>query len=191
VIESNAKFQVALYFYDATGKEIHSEQFNCIPGTDTKILEATYGHEAVLKVEDASKWKMGQSIALNTKPDFSDIPTSFIYSFKKGIKEINKRKNYYEVILKSPIGMACKVGTGIRQTHNTGYKQLLCNRYRLPAAPFNLDYILKGEMLLSSVKKGKWWPSAKTVKFKIFQGGKEELQLKLKGLMIKEVDAAW
>lgn len=189
-IESNSLIYMAIHFYDSAGKEIHSFQFNCIPGTDTELVEAVSGKEIKLKVKDASKWKIGEKIAFGIKTDFSNIPLPVCCLYQRGIKKINKRKDYYEVVLKAPVGKQYAAGTGVMQTHNVGYK-LLCNRYKYPVKPIILDFVLKDEMSRSSVENAKWWPSAKTLKLKIVQRGKEKLELKLKDFTISEINADW
>ena len=190
-IKSNAKVGIALYFYDKDGKEITSAQFNCIPGTDTVLAEAVNKKDTVIKVKDASKWKVGGRIAFNTKPDLSDVPTPLKDLLVVGLTKITKRDNYYEIQSKYPVGKDYPSGTGVRQTQNIGHTQRLCTRNSIPAKPIFLDTVLKDEMSVSKAEGEKWWLTAETVKLKINQHGKENLELQLEEFLITESPTNW
>jgi hypothetical protein len=190
-IKSNAKVMIALYFYDKDGKEITSAQFNCVSETDTILAEAVNKKDTIIKVKDASNWHVGERIAFNTKPDLSDLPTPLKNLLMVGITKIVKHDNYYEIHLKYPVGKDYPSGTGVRQTHNIGNIQRLCTRNSIPVKPIFLDTVLKDEMSVSKAEREKWWPIAETVKLKINQHGKENLELQLEEFLITESPTDW
>ena len=108
-----------------------------------------------------------------------------------GITKITKRDNYYEIQLKYPVGKDYPSGTGVRQTQNIGHTQRLCTRNSIPAKPIFLDTVLKDEMSVSQAEGEKWWLTAETVKLKINQHGKENLELQLEEFLITESPTNW
>ena len=109
-----------LIAFDASGKEIKSENVSSFPGTETELAAPAEPGDNVLKVKNAAAWKNFTYCvaAFNAKADKSDLPNRDLSS---GITGIKQNKDIWEISLKKPLKKDYPAGTRIREHYKGGY----------------------------------------------------------------------
>lgn len=185
-IESNCLYYVKLYFLNDKGKPINQENFHLVPDSATELIAAADGDSTVIKVKDASQWRNGNSISVET----GTPPAPSVYSARKGIKEIRKKDTGWEIELKKPFGIKAPQGAKIIQTFCSDGR-ILANQYRMPTKPVDLSFTLHADHS-NTAEANKWWPDAKSASLQIIlHGDVAEKSIKLSGLKISEINTDW
>lgn len=185
-IESNCLYYVKLYFMNDKGKLINQEDFNPVPDSTTELVACTDEGSTIIKARDASRWQNGNSILLETGN--SSAPS--VYSARKGIKEIRKNGDIWEIELKKPFGIKAPQGTKIKQTFCSDGK-ILANQYRMPTKTVDLSFTLHADYS-NTAEANKWWPDAKSASLQvILHGDVSEKSIRLTGFKITEINTDW
>ena len=109
---------LALLPLDANKLQINPFEVNPAAGTETELAEACKAEDTVVKVKDASGWKLAGNIdviAFNAMDDYKDLPNRNI----SPVATKSESKNgVWELTLDKPCGKAYPAGTKIRQHKN-------------------------------------------------------------------------
>ncbi len=100
---------------DAEKAQINSQELTPIDESETELAEACKPEDIIIKVTDASKWKISDKfnvIAFNTLDDYKDLPNRNISPI---ITAIEKNNNIWTLTLENPCAKAYPAGTKIRQ----------------------------------------------------------------------------
>lgn len=109
-----------LISFDASGREIQSENVSSFPNTETELAAPAEPGDTVIKVKNAASWKNFTYcvVAFNVKDDKSDLPNRDLSSSITGIK---KNEDVWEISLKKPLKNDYPAGTKIREHYKGGY----------------------------------------------------------------------
>ena len=185
-IESNCLYYVKLYFMNDKGKLINQEDFHLVPDSTTELIAAADAGSTVVKVRDASRWQNGNSISVA----MGNPPEPSVYSARKGIREIRKNGDIWEIELKKPFGIRAPQGAKIAQTFCSDGK-ILANQYRLPTKPVDLSFTLHADYS-NKAEANKWWPDAKSASLQvILHGDVSEKSVTFSGFKITEINTDW
>lgn len=166
--DKKPKLYLALMPLDGNKVQICSQNTNAIVGTETELAEACKPGDTVLKVKDASKWKLADKIdliAFNVLDDCKDLPNR---NNSPIVSKAEKKNNVWELTLASPCGVEYQTGTKIRQHR-------YASGYMYPAAL--ADFQAKDWKELTGEIKGvsksgeggeQFWAGTKYVKLVIF-----------------------
>jgi len=105
--------------FDKNQKQIFPQEINIVPKTETVLTAECNAEDSIIKVKDASKWKVNKYafVAFETQKDYTDLPNRNLSM--AGIVKIEKKDDYWEIHLKSFCGRNFPAGTKIRE-HRAG-----------------------------------------------------------------------
>jgi hypothetical protein len=101
---------------DANKIPIECCQVNVVPDTETELAEACKAEDTIIKVKDASKWKLCQldtiAFDVDNSGEYKDLPNR---NTSAGIVAKSENKNnVWELTLNKPCGKAYPAGTKVR-----------------------------------------------------------------------------
>ena len=105
---------------DGKGRMILARHVNAIPDTFTELTEAAKKGDTSIKIKDGTKWiaRKNRVAAFNAKADNSDLPN---YDVSLGVKSVEKKNDYWEVVFFSPLTKGYSAGTQVREHFMGGY----------------------------------------------------------------------
>lgn len=114
-----AKLLLGAIPFDKDQVQILPEEINTVPQTETILAAECNAEDSVIKVKDASKWKIGKSslIAFGVSNDYVDLPNRNLSM--AGIAKIEKKTDYWEIHLEKLCGKNFPAGTNVRE-HSAG-----------------------------------------------------------------------
>lgn len=104
--------------FDKNKKMIDVISVSAIEGTDTVLAEDCSPEDKIIRVKNASAWKVGDTsgttyIVFETNPEFRDLPNNN-YSLSD-IESITQKGDIWEIKLKEACGRDYQEGTSVRQ----------------------------------------------------------------------------
>lgn len=159
-----------LYFgyapYDGEKRLIESHHVNCVPGTETTLVEACAKEDMVVKIAAGDKWKLSRNayvaFAVDDSGQCADLPNRKVSG--AGITKVENKGDHWEVHLKRKCGRAYPAGTRIReQLAITGYFYAAASSKHVPQEWTKYSGSVSG-MSKSAIRKGQWWPGTKYVR---------------------------
>ena len=173
---------------DGNGKAISAKTVGRITGTETETVVEAYRGEKILRVKDASGWKVNLSdgyVAFDAKADLSDLPNPSVFPMVKN--GVEKEGNVWKITLKNPLQKNIPAGMKVRQHSGGGayiwnpvrdYQQgkwiLRCSKLIGPAG--------KPDKARYSV-----WPGMKKARFVLLVNGKADSVTEIRNVKIEEV----
>ena len=169
-LKSLEKQSLQLFFglqlLDSRNREILPQHVLIVPRSDTTLTAPASPGDSELLVKDASGWKTGPNyfVALNTKPDYSDLPNRQL-SYVAGIREINRENGFWRVRLHGPHRFTAPVGTSVR-LHLTGASYLYLDGKALTLSPEwrHFEATIPGFRLRGGGGHNLFWPGTASVK---------------------------
>lgn len=152
--------------YDADKKPIAPLDVNPLPGTDTTLAEPCVKTDTVIKVADASAWKVGPlgAVAFDTDDSgsYTDLPNR--RHGGKGIVKIENMQTHWEVHLNRACGQEFAAGAKVRQ-HESGPSSIY-NPAKNVAVPetWTVYEGKVGGMTRIGVSESKWWRGTRYVR---------------------------
>lgn len=161
--------------FDADKKQVSSSFVTAVAASESELAEACKAEDAVIKVKDASKWKINDKyshIAFETDNSgaFKDLPNPKLTS---PIVKVENKGNSWEVTLEKPCGKAYPANTAIRLQRDAAtymYPVISLNFQAPEWKEFSAD--VKGEAMSGS-PANQFWAKTKYVKIVVLalQGG--------------------
>jgi len=175
--------------FDAEGRQITSVSVNAKAKSDTVLAKAAAEGDTVIYVKDASQWDMKNQyprIALNTKPDYSDLPNYDVVAVVPG--SIKQNGDVWEITLKTPLTKAVPEGTAVRQ-HMAGASSIYVVYHRnLGSEWVSVSGEITGTAEIGVPAK-KFWHGTASVRVLIAMlGGKNGDVVEMKNLVVEEVE---
>lgn len=163
-------FHLGVVQYRADGRPISGVEVNPLTGTDTVLGRAGQAGSTTIKVMDASGWRPGGMVAVNTSPDRSDLPNSDLHG---PVTELVRTGGDWTITLKNPLKRDIESDTSVR--------------LHLPAGTHHYVASAKlSEQWQSFSGVLSWWPGAE--KFQIMMLAKSPLEFR--NLKLEVIDAA-
>ena len=163
-------YYVGIVNFDKNGRRIEISYVNPVKDSDTVLAAPCKKTDTVLKVKDASKFKVNTCIAYNTKKDLSDLP-NFTASERSKIKSIVKKGDIWEVTLTKPCNVEYPANTPVRAHFGGWYQYIICG-HTPPAAGQWKSYTIKIAGTQVGNPGTKWTVGTAGIKFIIFNNGK-------------------
>ena len=117
-----------LAFYDEKGRRFDLANSNAIAKSDTEVIGDVKKGDMVFRIKDGTGWKnfKGCIIALNTLPDFSDLPNFNLIRIP--IQSVEQEEGGWKVSIRKPLRMAIPAGTKLRLHRPGGTFYVAVNR---------------------------------------------------------------
>ena len=109
-----ATLYFGLAFYDEKGRRFDLANSNVAPKSDTELIEEAKKGDTSFRIKDGAGWKnfKGCIIALNTMPDYSDLPNFNLIRIP--IQSVEQDEGGWKVSLGNPLRVAIPAGTKLR-----------------------------------------------------------------------------
>ena len=158
---------LGLALRDANKRIISPSGINAAPGTETTLAAACKKTDKVIKLKDASKWKVTTigGIAFKADPTgkYKDLPNRNLSKIgSRGIVSVKKVGDVWEVTLKGPVGQAYPAGTVVRQ-HNMFGGYMYCAAANKRPGKKMKEYKSKviSKVATHGASSNTWWPGTK------------------------------
>ena len=123
-----AMLHFGLAFYDEKGRDFDLANSNAVPNSDTELIEEAKKGDTSFLIKDGEGWKKFKHcvIALNTKPDYSDLPNFKLIRIP--IQSVEQQEGSFKVTLNKPLAAAIPAGTKVRLHMPGGTFYVAANR---------------------------------------------------------------
>ena len=123
-----ATLYFGLVFYDEKGRCFDLANSNAEPRSDTELIEDVKKGDTSFRIKDGAGWKnfKGCILALNTMPDYSDLPNFNLIRIP--IQSVEQEEGGWKVSLSKPLRMAIPSGTKLRLHRPGGTYYIVGNR---------------------------------------------------------------
>ncbi len=187
----NEKDRSLMFFgfnvFDQKGRWIASANSRAVAGTLTEVAEDAAKGATVLKVKDASKFKIKYMVIVaGAKEDLSDLPN---YNIIGRPKKIAQNGDVWEITLVKPLARDVKAGTAVREHSDGGFL------YTGGVKQIGKEWtVMSGT--ITGVRKGTWqgnvWPAgaAKAQLIILVNYGSKPLETQIKDISMTVEDAA-
>ena len=114
-----ASIYFGLAFYDEKGRYFDLANSNAVPNSDTELTATAKKGDTTLKIKNGTGWQKfkGTVIALNTAPDYSDLPNFNLIRIP--IQSVTEAGGVWIVTLSKPLPADIPAGTALR-LHSPG-----------------------------------------------------------------------
>ena len=123
-----AKLFFGLAFYDEKGRRFDFANSNAEANSDTEMTEDAKKGDTVFRIKNGKGWQKykGCIIALNTMPDYSDLPNFNLIRIP--IKSVTEADGNWTVTLSKPLSVNISAGTPVRLHRPGGTFYIVANR---------------------------------------------------------------
>lgn len=123
-----ATLYFGLAFYDEKGWRFDLANSNVVSKSDTELIGDAKKGDRSFRIKDGAGWKKfnGCILALNTKPDYSDLPNFNLIRIP--IQSVEQEEGGWKVSLSNPLRMAIPAGTKLRLHRPGGTFYIVANR---------------------------------------------------------------
>jgi len=123
-----ASIYFGIAFYDEKGRYFDFANSNAVPNSDTELTAAAKKGDTELRIKNGTGWQKfkGTAIALNTAPDYSDLPNFNLIRIP--IQSVTEAEGVWTVTLSKPLSADIPAGTALRLHRPGGTFYAAANR---------------------------------------------------------------
>ncbi len=156
---------LGLRMYDAKKRTIQRPSITIKKGSLTQLTADAKAGDKVLKLKDCAGWDTKRLarmvIAFDAEKDLSDLPN---YDLSSGIAKLEKKDNFYEITLKTPLKKSYPASTKVREHYlYGGYQYCAAANTVIPHKWTKYSAVVKG-LAKSGAPNKQFWPGTKYVK---------------------------